>query len=179
MTCSITPIAISGFVMTVGRVGRAVDDRRRRDRRTPAHRLTAAWLHWRVSVRSRSSRGLREVPACRTPHSRSVFRQSPLVCRTGHVMSKQGQQQPEEVAVDGQGRVTIPAEMLHAAGLKPGETAYVYAEKGSVVVETRATYTDRIRWEVAANWTGDPSASVAAELAADRRAEAAREEDAG
>ena len=94
-------------------------------------------------------------------------------------MNKQGQQRPEEVVVTGQGRVTIPAEMLHAAGLKLGETAYVHAENGSVVVETQASCAARIRREVAASWTGDPSASVVDELAVDRRAEAAREEGAG
>ena len=93
-------------------------------------------------------------------------------------MNEQGQQRPEEVAVNGHGRVTIPAEVLRAAGLEPGEPAYVHAENGSVVLENRATCVARIQREVAANWTGDPSASVVDELEADRRAEAAREEDA-
>lgn len=91
---------------------------------------------------------------------------------------QQARESPEEVSVNGQGRVTIPAEMRRDAGLEPGETAYVHVEDGAVVLENRATYAARIRREVAASWTGDPDASVVDELEADRRAEAAREESA-
>lgn len=92
---------------------------------------------------------------------------------------QQAQERPEEVAVNGQGRVTIPADMRRAAGIAPGETVYMHVEdNGAVVLENRATYAARIRREVAASWTGDPSASVVDELAADRRAEAAREQGA-
>lgn len=68
--------------------------------------------------------------------------------------------------------------MRRVAGLEPGETAYVHMEQGAVVLENRATYTARIRREIADSWTGDPQVSVVDELAADRRAEAAREDDA-
>lgn len=92
--------------------------------------------------------------------------------------SKQEQELTEEVPVNGQGRVTIPVEMRRSAGLKPGETAYLHVEQGAVVVENRATYAARIRREIAEQWTGDPHTSVVDDLAADRRAEAAREEGA-
>lgn len=85
------------------------------------------------------------------------------------------QSQPEEVTVNPQGRVTIPAEVRRAAGLQPGETAYLHVENGAVILENRATYAARIRREVARQWTGD--GSVVDELVTDRRAEAAREED--
>lgn len=101
------------------------------------------------------------------------------VWHTDGMTSKKEQQQPEEVAVNQQGRVTIPVEMRRWAGLKPGETAYVHVDdQGALVVENRATYTARIRREVAERWTGDPQVSVVDDLAADRRAEAAREDGA-
>jgi len=44
-----------------------------------------------------------------------------------------------------------------------------------MVMESRAQLMDRIRREVAETWTGDPATSVADELIAERRAEAAAE----
>lgn len=91
-------------------------------------------------------------------------------------MTNKQDMRPEEVAVNGQGRVTIPAEMRRAAGLAPGETAYIHIEHDALVLENRTTYARRIRREIAEQWTG--SGSVVDELAAERRAEAAREEGA-
>jgi AbrB family looped-hinge helix DNA binding protein len=79
-----------------------------------------------------------------------------------------------DVAVNEQGRVTIPAQIRRAAGIEAGTPLVVYVEDDRVVLETREQLTERLRRDVAAAWTGEGSA--ADELIADRRAEAAREE---
>jgi len=70
--------------------------------------------------------------------------------------------------------VTIPLQVRRAAGIQPGIPLVVYVEDGRVVIETREQLADRIRRDMAAAWSGE--GSVVAELIADRRAEAARED---
>jgi len=80
-----------------------------------------------------------------------------------------------EATVNEQGRVTIPAQVRRAAGLEQGVPLVVYVEDGRVVIETREQLADRIRRDVAVTWTG--KGSVVDELIAERRAEAAREDE--
>lgn len=72
--------------------------------------------------------------------------------------------------------MTIPAQIRRAAGIEPGAPLVVYVEDGRVVLETREQLAARLRRDVAAAWTGE--GSVVDELIADRRAEAAREDQA-
>lgn len=81
-----------------------------------------------------------------------------------------------DLTVNEQGRVTIPAQIRRAAGIEPGAPLVVYVEDGRVVLETREQLAARLRRDVAAAWTGE--GSVVDELIADRRAEAAREDQA-
>ncbi len=76
--------------------------------------------------------------------------------------------------MNAEGGVTIPASIRQAAGIQAGVPLVVYQEDGRVMIETREQLADRIRREVAATWTGDGSAVE--ELIADRRAEAASED---
>jgi len=80
-----------------------------------------------------------------------------------------------ELAVNEQGRVTIPAQIRRAAGIEAGALLVAYVEDGRVVLETREQLAARLRRDVAAAWTGE--GSVVEELLADRRAEAANERD--
>jgi len=84
-----------------------------------------------------------------------------------------------EVRVSPQGRVTIPAQIRRAAGIATGTAVVMYVEDGRVVLETRAQLAERLRRDVAASWTGDPGASAAAELIAERRAEARADDSTG
>ena len=70
--------------------------------------------------------------------------------------------------------MTIPAHIRRAAGIEPGAPLVVYVEDGRVVLETREQLAERLRRDVAAAWTGE--GSPVDELIADRRAEAARED---
>ncbi len=79
-----------------------------------------------------------------------------------------------EVTVNEQGRVTIPAQVRRAAGIDAGVPLVVYVEDGRIVIETREQLADRLRRDVAVAWTG--AGSVVDELIAERRAEAARED---
>ncbi|MGH3767237.1 MAG: AbrB/MazE/SpoVT family DNA-binding domain-containing protein [Pseudonocardiaceae bacterium] len=83
-------------------------------------------------------------------------------------------QRGQELTVNAEGGVTIPASIRQAAGIQAGVPLVVYQEDGRVMIETREQLADRIRREVAATWTGDGSAVE--ELIADRRAEAASED---
>ena len=69
----------------------------------------------------------------------------------------------------------IPAQVRRELGLLTGSTLVLYVEDGRVVMESQTQLIDRIRREVAESWHGDPHASAADELIADRRAEAAAE----
>jgi bifunctional DNA-binding transcriptional regulator/antitoxin component of YhaV-PrlF toxin-antitoxin module len=80
----------------------------------------------------------------------------------------------EDLTINEQGGVTIPEPVRQAAGIETGVPLAVYVEDGRVMIETREQLADRIRREIAATWTGEGSA--ADELIADRRAEAARED---
>jgi AbrB family looped-hinge helix DNA binding protein len=78
------------------------------------------------------------------------------------------------LVANSQGRVTIPAQIRREAGIEAGAPLVVYVEDGRVVIETREQLAQRIRREIAEAWTGE--GSVVDELIADRRAEAARED---
>ncbi|OZM71258.1 AbrB family transcriptional regulator [Amycolatopsis antarctica] len=75
------------------------------------------------------------------------------------------------------GRVTIPAPLRRAAGIEPGEQLVASVEDGRVVLEPWEHLLARVQARVAAA-TGHHTGLASAELIADRRAEAARE-DAG
>jgi AbrB family looped-hinge helix DNA binding protein len=68
--------------------------------------------------------------------------------------------------------VTIPAQVRREAGIEVGTPLVVYVEDGRVIIETREQLADRLRRDLAAEWTGDLDASIADELIADRRAAA-------
>jgi AbrB family looped-hinge helix DNA binding protein len=70
------------------------------------------------------------------------------------------------------GRVTIPAQVRRAAHIEPGQPLVMYVEDGRVVIETREQLVERTKRDFAANSSG---ADLVGELAAERRAEAARE----
>lgn len=93
-----------------------------------------------------------------------------------HVSESSAVVQRSEISVNAQGRVTIPAQIRREAGLEVGAPLVVYVEDGRVVIETREQLSARLRRDVAAAWTGHPGVSVADELIADRRAEAATED---
>lgn len=76
----------------------------------------------------------------------------------------------DEVTVGPEGRVLIPASIRHATGLEPGTTVVVRVEGEHVVLIPRAAIRRRLRAMFA-----DVPGSMAAELLADRRAEAARD----
>lgn len=76
--------------------------------------------------------------------------------------------------VNAQGRLTIPAQIRREAGIDVGTPLVVYVEDGRVVIETREQLARRTRHEVGESWSG--GGSVVDELLADRRAEAAREQ---
>ncbi|MGH3545029.1 MAG: AbrB/MazE/SpoVT family DNA-binding domain-containing protein [Mycobacteriales bacterium] len=77
-----------------------------------------------------------------------------------------------EIEANGQGRVTIPAQVRRAAGITPGAPLLVYVEDERVVIETRAQLLQRVRDDVAKSWTGP--GSVVQELIGERRANARR-----
>jgi AbrB family looped-hinge helix DNA binding protein len=79
----------------------------------------------------------------------------------------------DQLTIDEQGAVTIPAPVRQAAGIKVGVPLAVYLEDGRVMIETREQLVDRIRREVAAVWTGE--GSIVDDLIADRRTDAAGE----
>lgn len=79
-----------------------------------------------------------------------------------------------DVVASEHGRLTIPAPLRRAAGIEPGAHLVVYVEDGRVIVETRELLAARIKRDIHAAWS-DGSGSVADELIADRRAEAARQ----
>jgi AbrB family looped-hinge helix DNA binding protein len=73
-----------------------------------------------------------------------------------------------------QGRVVIPAALRQAAGFKPGDTLIARVERdGRLVLETRESLLAGIQ---ALFSHIPPGVSLAEELIAERRAEAAREE---
>jgi AbrB family looped-hinge helix DNA binding protein len=80
------------------------------------------------------------------------------------------------ISVNERGRITIPAPVRREAGIVPGTPLAVIVEDGRVVIETCGQLADRLRRQVSETWIGDPDASAAKELIAERRAEAAAEE---
>lgn len=81
-----------------------------------------------------------------------------------------GVRESDEVTVGPEGRVLIPAGIRRAAGLEPGTTVVVRVEGDRVVLIPRAAIRRRLRAMFA-----DVPGSMADELLADRRAEAARD----
>jgi AbrB family looped-hinge helix DNA binding protein len=75
-----------------------------------------------------------------------------------------------EVQVGPEGRVLIPAEIRHAIGIKPGEKLVLRVESGSIVLIPRDAIKRRLQEMFA-----DIDGSMAEELIAERRAEAARD----
>jgi AbrB family looped-hinge helix DNA binding protein len=76
--------------------------------------------------------------------------------------------------INHQGRIVIPAECRAAAGLKPGDDLLVETiGKGELRLRTRAQALKDAQAIVARY--GDPARNLAAELIAERRAEAVRE----
>ncbi|MGH3978196.1 MAG: AbrB/MazE/SpoVT family DNA-binding domain-containing protein [Pseudonocardiaceae bacterium] len=76
--------------------------------------------------------------------------------------------------VNPQGRMTIPAQIRREAGIDAGTPLVVYVEDGRVVIETREQLAQRTRRDITASWSGE--SSVVDELIAERRIEAARED---
>ncbi len=82
-----------------------------------------------------------------------------------------------DLSVASDGRVTIPAQVRHEAGIEPGSSLVCYVEHGRVVLEDRRHLLARIQDEVlAAEQAAGHAGSVVDELIAERRAEAARED---
>ncbi|MGH3965926.1 MAG: AbrB/MazE/SpoVT family DNA-binding domain-containing protein [Pseudonocardiaceae bacterium] len=78
------------------------------------------------------------------------------------------------------GRVTIPAQVRRAAGIKPGQTLVVYVEYGRVVIEERTHLLARLQDEaIKPPRRRGHVGSAVDELIAERRAEAAREDEDG
>jgi AbrB family looped-hinge helix DNA binding protein len=85
-----------------------------------------------------------------------------------------------DVVVNEQGRVTIPAPLRQQLGLVPGSRAVAYVEDGRLVIEDRRHLLARLQDEVArrSEGAGTATSSVVDELLAERRAEAAAENEA-
>jgi len=81
-----------------------------------------------------------------------------------------------QVTASVDGRVTIPATVRRAAGIEPGQRLVAYVENGRVVLEEWNHLLRRVQQRVAASTTGH-AGSVVDDLIADRRHEAARDED--
>ncbi|MGH4021874.1 MAG: AbrB/MazE/SpoVT family DNA-binding domain-containing protein [Pseudonocardiaceae bacterium] len=79
-----------------------------------------------------------------------------------------------DLMVNPQGRMTIPAQIRREAGIDAGTPLVVYVEDGRVVIETREQLAQRTRRDITASWSGE--SSVVDELIAERRIEAARED---
>jgi AbrB family looped-hinge helix DNA binding protein len=79
------------------------------------------------------------------------------------------------LSVNGQGRVTIPAQLRRELGIEPGSPMIAYVDDGRLILEPRAHLIARIQRSARATRTG--YGSVVDELIADRRAEATRERD--
>ncbi len=74
------------------------------------------------------------------------------------------------------GRVVIPAEIRQALGLKEGEPVFFELRDGEAVITSRRAQLDRAR-ALFRRYVPAGSPSLADELIAERRAEAAREEE--
>ena len=84
---------------------------------------------------------------------------------------------PDDVVkakVDSQGRVLIPAAIREAMKMKPGGHVAMYLDEDGLHLVTREFTREQLRREIAAHVP--EGVSLADELIADRRAEAAREE---
>ncbi len=78
-----------------------------------------------------------------------------------------------EVQIGAQGRVVIPAPLRKALGLKPGDRLIVRRQGDSLILERREAIEKRLR----SRFSHIPeTVSLADELIAERRAEAARED---
>lgn len=83
-----------------------------------------------------------------------------------------------EGTVTKEGRLSLPREVLQA-GFEPGSRLYILVENdGALRLESRAQKAARLRSTISEQWRGAADESVVDELAADRRAAAARAEGA-
>jgi AbrB family looped-hinge helix DNA binding protein len=80
-----------------------------------------------------------------------------------------------DVRVGPQGRVVIPARLREALRLNPGEVLVAHVDDGRLVLERREAVLGRLRAAFAA--AVPRTVSVVDELIAERRDEAAREEN--
>lgn len=80
------------------------------------------------------------------------------------------------LAVNHQGRVTLPVGLRRELGIEPGSSVVAYVEDGRLIMEDRARLVARVQREAAVGRTSGESPVEA--LIADRRAEA-RDELAG
>ncbi len=76
--------------------------------------------------------------------------------------------------IDSQGRVLIPAAIREAMKMEPGGHVAMYLDENGLHLVTRHFTREQLRREIAAHVP--EGVSLADELIADRRAEAAREE---
>ncbi len=76
--------------------------------------------------------------------------------------------------IDAQGRIVIPAEIRHALDIETGDPLTLILEDGELRIFTLEQTVRRIQERAAQYIT--PGASLVDELIAERRAEAAREE---
>lgn len=79
-----------------------------------------------------------------------------------------------ELRIGPQGRIVIPAALRRTLGLEAGDRLVVHAEDGALVLERPDAALRRLQERFAGVRDG---ASLAEELIAERRAEAARERD--
>jgi AbrB family looped-hinge helix DNA binding protein len=79
-----------------------------------------------------------------------------------------------EVRVGRQGRIVIPAQLREELGLREGETLNARVEDDRLVLESRLAVFERLRREFRA---GAKGRDLVAELIAERRTEARREEE--
>lgn len=73
--------------------------------------------------------------------------------------------------------MTIPAALRQALGLVPGSRAVAYIDDGRLVIEDRGRLLARLQDEVARRAGASGAGSAVDELIAERRAEAAAEND--
>lgn len=82
-----------------------------------------------------------------------------------------------DVSVAADGRVTIPAQLRHAAGIESGSNLVAYLERGRVVLEDRDHLLRRVQDEaITLAVAGGHTDSAVDSLIADRRAEADRDD---
>lgn len=80
------------------------------------------------------------------------------------------------LSVNGQGRVTIPAQLRRELGIEPGSSITAYVDDGRLILEPRTHLVARdARIQRPARTSGTGRGSMVDELIAERGAEATRE----